>query len=97
MDQSAFGDTPLSRCRFCRQVCDLPAVVDPPQLGRIIVKAGIVLALMMPAPLGQAVRTQLRQRYQEIGPIMSHSRSNRWSYLVRPDEVRQQVSSKAQQ
>lgn len=85
MDQSAFGDTPLSRCRFYRQVCDLPAVVDPPQLGRIVIKAGIVLALMMPAPLGQAVRIQLRQHHQDIGPIMSHPRSNRWSYLVRPD------------
>ncbi|MFD0365431.1 DNA-directed RNA polymerase subunit beta [Nocardia sp. GCM10030253] len=85
MDRIAFGDTPVSRCRYYRQVCDLPAIVDPPQLGRIIVRAGLVWALMMPTDLGHAVRLELQRRQQDIGPIMSHPRSSRWSYLVRPD------------
>ena len=85
MNQSEFGDTPVSRCRFYRQVCGLPAIIDPPELGRIVVRAGIVWALMMPAHLGQLVKIDLQRRGHGIGPIMSHPRSHRWSYLVRPD------------
>lgn len=43
------GYTPLAVCHFYRQVCDLPAEVDPPHLGRIILRAGRVRGLMMPA------------------------------------------------
>ncbi len=32
MNQSEFGDTPVSRCRYYRQVCGLPAIIDPPEL-----------------------------------------------------------------
>ncbi|MGK8510617.1 DNA-directed RNA polymerase subunit beta [Nocardia asiatica] len=85
MNQSEFGDTPVSRCQYYRQVCGLPAIVDPPQLGRIVVRAEIVWALMMPAHLGQLVKGDLQRRGHGIGPIMSHPRSRRWSYLVRPD------------
>ncbi|MFI9410321.1 DNA-directed RNA polymerase subunit beta [Nocardia gamkensis] len=85
MNQSEFGDTPVSRCRYYRQVCGLPAIVDPPELGRIVIRAGIVWALMMPAHLGQLVKIDLQRRGHDIGPIMSHPRSQRWSYLVRPD------------
>ncbi|MFF7940502.1 DNA-directed RNA polymerase subunit beta [Nocardia gamkensis] len=85
MNQSEFGDTPVSRCRYYRQVCGLPAIVDPPELGRIVIRAGIVWALMMPAHLGQLVKIDLQRRGHGIGPIMSHPRSQRWSYLVRPD------------
>ncbi|WP_063821002.1 hypothetical protein [Nocardia araoensis] len=85
MNQSEFGDTPVSRCRYYRQVCGLPAIIDPPELGRIIIRAGIVWGLMMPAHLGQLVKIDLQRRGHDIGPIMSHPRSHRWSYLVRPD------------
>lgn len=83
--RTAFGDTPATRCRFYRRVCDLPAVVDPPHLGRIIMRATHVWAVTMPAPLGRAVRIEMAARHNETGPILVHPRSNRWSFLVRPD------------
>ncbi|MET8773419.1 DNA-directed RNA polymerase subunit beta [Nocardia sp. NPDC004654] len=85
MDQTAFGDTPASRCMYYRRVCDLPAVLDPPALGRIVVTASYVGALIVPARLGQAVKTQMRQRGNGVGPVLSHPRSKRWSFLIRPD------------
>ncbi|MEV6429051.1 DNA-directed RNA polymerase subunit beta [Nocardia sp. NPDC051463] len=66
-------------------MCELPAIIDPAQLGRIVVKAGIVWAVMMPMRLSQLVKTDLQRRHQDLGPIISHPRSSRWSYLVRPD------------
>ena len=85
MDHIAFGDTPVSRCHFYRRVCDLPANIDPPHLGRIIMKAEHVWALMLPGHLGQAVKIHMQQQGSDIGPILSHPRSDRWTYLVRPD------------
>ncbi len=85
MGHITFGDTPLSRCHFYRRVCDLPATVDPPQLGRIIMKADHVWALIVPAHLGQAVKTYMQHHGSDIGPILSHPRSNRCTLLVRPD------------
>ncbi|MEV4123650.1 DNA-directed RNA polymerase subunit beta [Nocardia sp. NPDC049707] len=85
MDHIAFGDSPLTRCHFYRRVCDLPAHIDPPHLGRIIMKAEHVWALMLPAHLGQAVKIHMQHQGSDIGPILSHPRSNRWTYLVRPD------------
>lgn len=85
MNHTAFGDTPVSRCTFYRRVCDLPANIDPPHLGRIVMNAEYVLALMMPAPLGQAVKADMQRQGTDIGPILSHPRSGRWAYLVRPD------------
>ncbi|MET8876310.1 hypothetical protein [Nocardia sp. NPDC004604] len=58
----AFGDTAMSRCQYYRRVCDLPAVIDPPELGRIIVKAGRAWAITMPAVLGRAVQADLDRR-----------------------------------
>lgn len=85
MEQTAFGDTPMSRCAYYRRVCDLPAVIDPPELGRIIMRTSHVWAMTMPAPLGRAVRQVMQRRGVGGGPIVAHPRSNRWSYLVRPD------------
>lgn len=62
MDHMAFGDTAMSRCQYYRRVCDLPAVIDPPELGRIIVKAGRAWAITMPAVLGRAVQADLDRR-----------------------------------
>ncbi|WP_040834147.1 hypothetical protein [Nocardia brevicatena] len=81
----SFGDTPATRCRFYRRVCDLPAIVDPPHLGRIVMRATRVWAVTMPAPLGRSVRSELAGRHGETGPILAHPRSNRWSFLIRPD------------
>lgn len=85
MNHIPFGDTPVSRCTFYRRVCDLPANVDPPQLGRIVMKVEHVGALTMPAHLGHSVKTHMRQRGLDLGPVCSHPRQNRWTYLVRPD------------
>lgn len=84
MDQLAFADTPTSRCAFYRHTCGLPAGIHP-EIGRIVVKAGAVGAITMPALLGQRVRDDLLRRRSTLGPIMSHLRSARWTFLVRPD------------
>ncbi|WP_454193994.1 DNA-directed RNA polymerase subunit beta [Nocardia sp. Marseille-Q1738] len=85
MDDRPFGDTPLSRVNYYRRVCDLPAVIDPPCMGRIIMRATHVWGIIMPAPLGAAVRNHMRQQHPNVGPIMSHPRSKRWTILTRPD------------
>ncbi|MEV6320360.1 DNA-directed RNA polymerase subunit beta [Nocardia sp. NPDC051787] len=79
------GDTPRSRCQFYRRECDLPAVVDPPELGRIVMRAGSVWALTMPSSLGQAVKAHMQSRSIPLGPILAHPRSNRWTFLITPD------------
>jgi hypothetical protein len=85
MDHIAFGDTPLSRCHFYRRVCDLPANIDPPHLGRIVMKAEYVWGVIMPAPLGQSVKVYMQKHDSDVGPVLSHPRSGRWTFLIRPD------------
>jgi hypothetical protein len=75
----------MSRTIFYRRVCDLPATVDPPSLGRIVMSATHVWALTMPTPLGQAVRYDMGRRGVAAGPIVAYPRSFRWSFLIRPD------------
>ncbi|BDT93181.1 DNA-directed RNA polymerase subunit beta [Nocardia sputorum] len=79
------GDTPLSRCLFYRRECALPAVVDPPELGRIVMRAGSVWAMTMPTRLGQAVKAHLQSGGVALGPIVGHPRSGRWTFLTQPD------------
>ncbi|OCF90991.1 DNA-directed RNA polymerase subunit beta [Nocardia brasiliensis] len=78
-------DTPLTRCAHYRDVCGLPAIIDPPSLGRITFPAGHIGALTMPAPLGETVRQHMKSRGAAVGPIIGHIGSNRWTYLVRPN------------
>lgn len=85
MNHIAFGDTPLSRCHYYRKVCDIPARVDPPHVGRIVAPCGSVWAMTMPAVLGQNVKTWMQQHGYKLGPILSHPRSKRWTFLIRPD------------
>lgn len=80
-----FGNTPLGWCAYYREVCDLPAQVDPPQVGRIVLRMGVAWAVIMPATLGQDVKVWMQRRHHGIGPIMSHPRSKRWTYLTQPD------------
>ncbi|WP_330233027.1 DNA-directed RNA polymerase subunit beta [Nocardia sp. NBC_00508] len=84
MDQTALADTPTARCAYYRRTCDLPAGVHP-EIGRIIVRAGLVGAITMPAALGQKVRDDLTAHRTGLGPIISHVRSERWTFLTRPD------------
>ncbi|MGW4769886.1 DNA-directed RNA polymerase subunit beta [Nocardia sp. NPDC004278] len=79
------ADTPVSRCRFYRQICGLAAVVQP-ELGRIIVPASSdVGAVTLPAALAARVKIYLQSRSERLGPVLSHPRSKRWTYLVVPD------------
>lgn len=84
MDNLMFADTPTSRCAYYRRTCGLPAGIHP-EAGRIIVRVGIVGAITMPALLGQRVRDDLLQHRIPLGPIISHLRSRRWTFLCRPD------------
>ncbi|WP_280311706.1 DNA-directed RNA polymerase subunit beta [Nocardia abscessus] len=85
MDDEPFGDTPVSRCEFYRRKCGLPAVIDPPEIGRIIVRAGSVWGVTMPIRLGQRVKAHLHSGGNQPGPIIAHPRSGRWTFLVDPD------------
>ncbi|WP_280184731.1 MULTISPECIES: DNA-directed RNA polymerase subunit beta [Nocardia] len=77
-------DTPLSVCDFYRKVCDLPAEVDPPHTGRIVIRTGVVCGLMMPAFIGSEVKLRM-QGPGRVGPILTHPRSHRWTFLARAD------------
>ncbi|WP_067471428.1 DNA-directed RNA polymerase subunit beta [Nocardia amamiensis] len=79
------ADTPTTRCRFYRQSCGLPAIVQPELGGRIVVLAGSVGAITMPARLGGAVKSHMQSQGVRLGPIVSHPRSKRWTYIVVPD------------
>ncbi|MET9288876.1 DNA-directed RNA polymerase subunit beta [Nocardia beijingensis] len=79
------GHTPLSVCHFYRQVCDLPAEVHPPHLGRITLRAGRVCGVMMPAFIGSEVKAWMERTGQPSGPVMTHPRSQRWTFLTGPD------------
>jgi hypothetical protein len=79
------GHTPLSVCHFYRQVCGLPAEVDPPHLGRITMRAGRVCGVMMPAFVGSKVKTWMHQHGQQTGPVLTHPRSQHWTFLTGPD------------
>ncbi len=84
MNNPTFADTPASRCAYYRRTCGLPAGIHP-DVGRIILRTGLVGAITMPAPLGQRVRDDLLHNRITLGPIVSHLRSGRWTFLCRPD------------
>ncbi len=85
MDDTGMGPTLRTRCEFYRRVCDLPAVVDPPELRRISMQARRTWALKMSSALGAAVRLRMEGQGCAIGPILSHPRTQHWSFLVVPD------------
>jgi hypothetical protein len=78
------ADTAESRCLFYRQICGLAARVKP-EIGRISVQAGSVWAITMPTHLGHLVKAHMQSRQCAVGPIVSHPRSQRWTFLIRPD------------
>ncbi len=75
----------MSRCHYYRNVCDIPATADPPHVGRIVARCGSVWAITMPAVLGQAVKVWMQNQGYTLGPILSHPRSKRWTFIIRPD------------
>jgi hypothetical protein len=70
---------------FYRRSCGFNAVIDPPELGRIVMRAGSVWAVTMPSRLGQAVKAHMQCKGIALGPVVGHPRSGRWTFLVRPD------------
>lgn len=78
------ADTPSTRCRFYRETCGLSARVQP-EIGSIIVPAGRVGAITMPHQLGAAVKSHMHSQGVQLGPIVSHPRSKRWTFLIVPD------------
>ncbi|MGK8523738.1 DNA-directed RNA polymerase subunit beta [Nocardia asteroides] len=85
MQNIPYGTTPLSRCAYYRQVCDLPAEVCPSHPGRIVMRTGSVWAVTMPASSGRDVDAWLHSHGHRAGPVLTHPRSRRWTFLVRPD------------
>ncbi|MFF0500750.1 DNA-directed RNA polymerase subunit beta [Nocardia aobensis] len=55
-----------------------------PDTGRIVVHAGPVGAVTMPGELGRRVRDDMLRRRIDLGPILSHIGSGRWTFLCRP-------------
>lgn len=85
MEHTPFGDDSRTRCQYYRLVCGLPAHIDPPALGWISFNVGSTAAITMPMPLGQQVRGHMQRAGNETGPIIAHTRSSRWTFLIRPD------------
>ncbi len=81
---TASADTPITRCRFYREVCQMPAFVVPGS-GRISMRAGRIGAITLPAQLGAVVRQRLHTRRAQPGPVVSHLRSKRWTFLIVPN------------
>ncbi|MBH0781226.1 hypothetical protein IT779_33630 [Nocardia sp. NEAU-351] len=74
------------RCRAYRKDHGLFAVVEP-ALGRIMLEIGAVGAVVVPAALGARVRETLRADGRPSpGPIITHPRSDRWTFLTGPTD-----------
>lgn len=84
MSTSDSSDTAHSRCEFYRIRHDLPASIEP-HANRIVVKVGAIAAITTPGDLGARVRNLLLSRQLTPGPIILHTRSLRWTYLLTPD------------
>ncbi|WP_237748127.1 DNA-directed RNA polymerase subunit beta [Nocardia brasiliensis] len=71
--------------RFYQVRCGLPAHIRP-DWARIEFVVGSVGAVTMPAHIGAPVKVHLKERpHGRLGPIISHPRSKRWTFLVCPD------------
>ncbi|MBF6248967.1 DNA-directed RNA polymerase subunit beta [Nocardia farcinica] len=76
------SDTVITRCDFYRR-CGLPAEIDPS--GELITfRTGNIGAITVPSALAAQVRLHLRDRGIDGGPIISHLRSKRWTFVVIP-------------
>ncbi len=79
------ADTPTSRCEFYRRTCDLDAYVQPELQAIIVLASSHLGAITMPAELAARVRIHMQQHRIRVGPIVSHPRSSRWTFLTVPD------------
>ena len=78
-DDVAFG-----RRDYYRKHHDLPAYIEP-YAGRLAVKIGEIAAITMPEALGASVLDTSIARGAVTGPIILHTRSRRWTFLLEPD------------
>ncbi len=69
---------------YYRDRCGLPVSIDPCS-GRLVVRAGAIAAITTPEALGQRVSSSLRAVGVEPGPVIVHTRSRRWTFLLEPD------------
>lgn len=69
---------------YYRQHCGLPVSIDPCS-GRLIVRVGAIAAITAPDALGERVSSSLTAAGIEPGPIIAHTRSRRWTFLLEPD------------
>ncbi|WP_227979301.1 DNA-directed RNA polymerase subunit beta [Nocardia spumae] len=77
-------DSAYGRRDFYRKRYGLPASVEP-YANRIVVKVGVIAAITMPEPLGGRVLDALTARGTATGPIILHTHSRRWTFLLEPD------------
>ncbi|OCF84855.1 DNA-directed RNA polymerase subunit beta [Nocardia vulneris] len=74
-----------SHCQTFRDRYGLPVRVRP-EYARIEFIVGSIGAVTMPAHIGAPVKVRLlEQPHGRLGPIISHPRSKRWTFLVCPD------------
>ncbi|MBF6212185.1 hypothetical protein IU487_14200 [Nocardia puris] len=62
----------------------LPARIDP-ATGQITMRAGKIVGVMMPADLGAQLYAALAETGDAGGPIVSHPRSQTWTFLTQRD------------
>ncbi|MEU2252252.1 hypothetical protein [Nocardia xishanensis] len=68
----------MSRCTYYRRTCGLPAGIEP-EAGRIVVAAGFVGGVTMPATLGRQVRDEMSFQGGEIAlPSPADTGFRRW-------------------
>lgn len=79
------ADTLASRCEFYRRTCELDARVRPEMEAITVAASNRLGAVTMPAELAARVRLHLQHQGVRVGPIISHPRASRWTFLVRPD------------
>ncbi|ATL72553.1 DNA-directed RNA polymerase subunit beta (plasmid) [Nocardia terpenica] len=79
------ADTLTSRCEYYRRTCELDAHVQPELQAIIVIANSSLGSITMPAELAARVRLHLQRQGERLGPVISHPRSSRWTFLVRPD------------
>lgn len=74
----------IGACDVLRIQHHLPASIDP-DTGCVLLKVGEIAAITMPSELGTRVRNTLLARRITPVPIILHTRSRRWTFLLTPD------------
>ncbi|WP_433717151.1 DNA-directed RNA polymerase subunit beta (plasmid) [Nocardia sp. CA-084685] len=78
-------DSLSSWCRHYRARCGIDAWMQPELKSIIVLASNSLGAVTMPAELGAQVKIHLLRLGVRLGPIISHPRSSRWTFLIRPD------------